>query len=62
MAYHGLGVKSDTDRISSHEVVGLIDQVISDRSFEERVNLMREKFIQEDRLDTAVKIIESQLI
>jgi MGT family glycosyltransferase len=62
VVYHGLGVKSDTDRISSPELICLIDQIIGDRSFKERVNLMREKFMQEDRSDLAVKIIESQLV
>jgi MGT family glycosyltransferase len=61
IVHHGLGVQSDTDRITSSELVQLIAQVLNDQSFKRRVNLMREKFIQEDRLDIAVKVIEATI-
>jgi len=61
IVHHGLGAQSDTDRITSSELVLLIEQVISDQSFKHRVNLMREKFMREDRLEVAVKVIEAAI-
>lgn len=62
VVYHGLGVKNDDPQISPNELILLIEQVISDPSFKHRVNQMREKFKQEDRIDLAVRVIERTIV
>jgi MGT family glycosyltransferase len=58
VVYHGLGMRGDIDQVSSVEMISLIEQVIMDQSFRNRVCLMREKFKQENHLDVGVKVIE----
>jgi zeaxanthin glucosyltransferase len=58
---HGLGVQSDVARVSSVELISLIEQVLNDQSFKLRVDLMREKFLQQDRFDLAAEVIEDAI-
>ena len=58
VVHHGLGVQSDITQISSAELIILIDQVLHDESFKIRVNLMRETFLQQDRFDLALNVLE----
>jgi len=58
VTHHGLGLRGDIDSVSSSELSHLIRQVIENQSFKSRVEAMREKFKQQNRLDIGVKIIE----
>jgi MGT family glycosyltransferase len=61
VVYHGLGLQRDIAEVSSTELISLIDQILNDQSFKLRVDLMREKFLQQDRFDIAIKVIENSI-
>jgi zeaxanthin glucosyltransferase len=61
VVHHGLGVQRDVEQVSVAELISLIEQVLNDRSFKHRVDLMREKFLQQDRFELAAKVIEDSV-
>jgi MGT family glycosyltransferase len=61
VVYHQLGLEGNVRDISTLELAAMIKQVIEDQSFKQRVALMREKFIEQDRVDIGVKVIEDLL-
>lgn len=58
VVYHGLGVRGEIEQVSSVELGVLIEEVLRNKSFNERIGLMGEKFRQQDRLEVGVKVIE----
>ena len=58
VVFHGLGLRGDIERVSACELDSMIEQVLNDPSFQQRVKSMRELFKQQDRLDRGVEVIE----
>jgi zeaxanthin glucosyltransferase len=59
VVYHELGLAGNIEKVSKDELSSLIDQVIQDQAFKQRVEIMREKFLQEETLGLGIKVIES---
>ncbi|HEU4837464.1 MAG TPA: nucleotide disphospho-sugar-binding domain-containing protein [Pyrinomonadaceae bacterium] len=58
VVFHGLGLRGDIERVSACELDSMIEQVLTDPAFRQRVKSMRELFKQQDRLDRGVEVIE----
>lgn len=58
VVYHGLGLQGNVLDISADELTSMITRVLEDESFKQRVDLMRQKFIEQDRVDIGVQVIE----
>jgi zeaxanthin glucosyltransferase len=59
VVYHGLGLQGDIQRISPVELGSMMEQVIQDPSYMQRVKIMREKFKEQDVLEVGVEVIEN---
>lgn len=58
VAYHGLGLKGDITRVTPAELDAMIERVVGDDAYRRRVLAMREKFMEQDGLDTGVEVVE----
>lgn len=61
VVYHGLGLRGEIEQVSPSGLESLIGQVIRDKGFKQRVELMKERFIQQDRLDIGVRVVEDAI-
>ena len=61
VVYHGLGVKADTRRLSAETVASLVERVLADPSFKERVAAMGKKFREAEDACRGVRIVEMLL-
>jgi MGT family glycosyltransferase len=58
VVYHGLGARADMANVTSNELMLLIEQIINAPSYKRQVELMRERFKQQERLDLIVKVFD----
>jgi MGT family glycosyltransferase len=58
VVFHGLGLRGQIEQVSDSELDSMIEQLLNDSSFKQRVNRMRELFKQQDRLDRGVQVVE----
>jgi zeaxanthin glucosyltransferase len=58
IVYHGLGIRGDIERVKPEELSSMLDQLITNESFKERVRAMREEFQLIEALNPSVTIIE----
>ena len=58
IAHHGLGLRGDIERIGPEDLSSMLDQLIADKSFSERVRAMRDEFERAEALNLSVTVIE----
>jgi len=59
VTYHGLGLRGDIEQITPERLISLIEEVLKQPAFRQRVAQMGEQFRKQDRLDIGVEVIES---
>jgi MGT family glycosyltransferase len=59
--HHGLGLQVDIEQISSGELGSLIEHLIEDPAFKQRLGVMREKFELQNRPEIGVQVIEDAI-
>lgn len=61
VAYHKLGLVGEVDRASVAQIQTMIDTIDKDPSFKARVEAMRQKFLEVERAEVGVKLVEEFL-
>jgi len=58
IVYHRLGFRGDIERIGAEDLASMLDQLIINESFRERVRVMREEFQRAEAQNLGVTLIE----
>ncbi len=58
VVHHGLGLQLDIEQVTSNKLCSHIECLIENQSFKERLSIMREKFVQQNRPEIGIRVIE----
>ena len=58
VVHHGLGLQLEIEQVTSSKLGSHIEYVIKNQTFKERLNIMREKFGQQNRPELGIRVIE----
>jgi MGT family glycosyltransferase len=61
VAYHGLGLMGDVNKVSVEQIQAMIETIDKDPSFKARVEAMRQRFLAAESSEAGVKLIETFL-
>ena len=61
IVYHGLGLRVDVEEIEPEELSSMLDQLIENESYRERVRAMREEFRRAEAMNLSVTVIEKAI-